>query len=222
VQNLEGEVRRLENRISELERRYLNITQKDIASEMDDEEKQRQLMKAAVQQKLAMILETKQSEEDRAGELIDLIKSYAQASQDRQGRIDYYLNRVKECMTPGLQVKFAIWSLTQDKDFYSKSPGGGGGLWDSLMRKELELTEEQEQKVLAERDDLAVKRRNLLQADRELEDFRAQARKQIVELQQSLKKCGEVFTAEQLARFLVWSKKNMWCVQMMDGIYHRT
>ncbi|GAB5360568.1 hypothetical protein AAMO2058_000639000 [Amorphochlora amoebiformis] len=167
VQNLQAKVTRLENRIQELERRYLQLSASDVAQEIGAEEKARTELKRKIETRISEILDSKQTEENSA-ELKELLKQYVQASKDRQGRIDYYLNRVKDSLTPGLQVKFAIWSMTQDAEFYSKKETG---LWDTIMHKELNLTEKQEEALLAERTRIIHERRNLLECDRMIEVY---------------------------------------------------
>eukprot|EP00467_Chlorarachnion_reptans_P019552 CAMPEP_0114506114 /NCGR_PEP_ID=MMETSP0109-20121206/11242_1 /TAXON_ID=29199 /ORGANISM="Chlorarachnion reptans, Strain CCCM449" /LENGTH=367 /DNA_ID=CAMNT_0001684655 /DNA_START=273 /DNA_END=1373 /DNA_ORIENTATION=- len=201
VQNLEAKVRRLESRIEELERRFLNLnSNKDVAQQVNEEEKQRQALKRHIEEQMQRIIESKQAEE-KSGELAELLKQYVQTSKDRQFRIDYFLNRVKDSLTPGLQVKFAIWSMTQDQGFYARDQAG---LWDTLMRKEIRVSEEQEKRLLSERALVAQERRNLLACDKDIERFQTIAREHLNAMHEVLEKVGSNLSSLQLAKFLVW------------------
>eukprot|EP00954_Amorphochlora_amoebiformis_P014447 1130525-Amorphochlora_amoeboformis.AAC.1 len=91
--------------------------------------------------------------------------------------------------------------MTQDAEFYSKKETG---LWDTIMHKELNLTEKQEEALLAERTRIIHERRNLLECDRMIEQFRKEARKHLDETHNALLALGDHLKPEQIARFLLW------------------
>lgn len=62
-------------------------------------------------------------------------------------QVAYHINQIEKLLLPSRVTKMAMWTLTQDGDFYNgqKSP-----FW-SLLSKELELTPEQAKQMMQHR-----------------------------------------------------------------------
>lgn len=98
-------------------------------------------------------------------ELQQLVKTFIANSRERQGQVDFYLDRVEDCISPGLQVKFALWGLDQKDEFYQQP-----GLWSTLLAKEVGLTPEQMVQLKEQRSAVAATREDLKRCEKMVKD----------------------------------------------------
>jgi hypothetical protein len=134
-----------------------------------------------------------------------LVASFVGNSRQRQQAVDFYLDRVEDCLSPGLQVKFALWGLDQSDDFYEKP-----GLWVSLMSKEVGLTPEQMAALRTHRVSIHAERLALQQCEARLKETRLAIVAHLNGLHRSLDMILSTLTPLQLAKFFVWVESNEW------------
>jgi hypothetical protein len=77
--------------------------------ELTGEEKARKDNQIAIRSHLNDLISRDNLTPIEQQQLADLVKKFVSNSRERQGNIDFYLDRVEDCLQPGLQVKFAIW-----------------------------------------------------------------------------------------------------------------
>ena len=146
-------------------------------------------------------------------ELQELVTRFVYNSRERQGHVDYYFDRVAHCLSPGLQVRFAMWGLTQPDEFYS-SPG----LWQSLMEGEIALDGPQMDWILSKRDAIQAERKNLQTCELMLRETRNAISMHLHSLHGHMDDLLSVMTPLQLAKFYLWVENNAWCMQMLPGL----
>lgn len=217
VQGLESRVQMLSDRIEQLERQHVKLTSTNGDEELSAIEKERVSKQKSIEARIARILEAKETP-DSSAELSRLLDEHLRNSRERQSRVDYYVNHVKESLTPGLQVKFAIWALTQDESFYKKKDE----LFYNLVHRELDLSPNQIERLMAERAKIANERKNILDCDRVLEKLRVSIKNHLQDSNESLDRLRTKLTPHQLARFSLFTRRNKWSMRMMESIYDRT
>ena len=134
-------------------------------------------------------------------------------SRERQGHVDYYFDRVAHCLSPGLQVRFAMWGLTQSDEFYSAP-----GLWQSLMEGEIGLDTAQMSWILSKREAIHAERKNLQTCELMLRETRNAISMHLHSLHGHMDDLLSVMTPLQLAKFYLWVENNAWCMQMIPGL----
>ena len=146
-------------------------------------------------------------------ELQELVTRFVYNSRERQGHVDYYFDRVSHCLSPGLQVRFAMWGLTQSDDFYSAP-----GLWQSLMEGEIGLDGPQMEWILSKREAIHAERKNLQTCELMLRETRNAISMHLHSLHGHMDDLLSVMTPLQLAKFYLWVENNAWCMQMLPGL----
>ena len=140
VQDLEIKVKKLGQKIEELQAKAALVRAKRLPSDMNMEESDRKANQKQIRLAMGELANRVQLDTDTLAKLNDYTKKFVENSRERQSNVDFYMDRVQECLTPGLQVKFAMWGLDQQDEFYNKP-----GLWTSLMHKEVGLSDAQMQ-----------------------------------------------------------------------------
>jgi len=136
-------------------------------------------------------------------------------SRERQAAADFYLDRVQECLMPGLQVKFALWGLNQSDEFYSQP----GGLWHSLMEKEVGLSTEQMDHLKSKRSNMRQERQALHECERLLTQIRGKINQHLQSLNCQMDEVQKCMSPLQLAKFHMWVEHNEWCMQMLNTLF---
>ena len=143
-------------------------------------------------------------------ELQELVTRFVYNSRERQGHVDYYFDRVSASLQPGLQVRFAMWGLTQPDAFY-----GAPGLWQSLMEGEIGLDTQQMEWILSKRTAIHAERKNLQTCELMLRETRNAISMHLHSLHGHMDDLLSVMTPLQLAKFYLWVENNAWCMQML-------
>ena len=143
-------------------------------------------------------------------ELHDLVTRFVFNSRERQGNVLYYFDRVQQCLTPGLQVRFVLWGLDQPDAFYQ------GGLWSSLMQGEIGLDARQMQWILSKREAIHAERKNLSTCELMLRETRGAIAMHLHSLHGHMDDLLSVMTPLQLAKFYLWVDLNSWSLSMIS------
>ena len=117
-------------------------------------------------------------------------------------------------VVPGLQVKFALWALSQDDDFYDKP-----GLWKTVMGGEIGLSPEQMEELKKFREPVMQIRGCLSNLQVRMKKLREQVRTHLQSRHQHVEELQELMTPEQIARFSIWVDKNPLCMQMLNTVW---
>jgi len=149
-----------------------------------------------------------------SSELHALVTQFVHNSRERQRSVDYYFDRVSQCLSPGLQVKFAMWGLDQNDDFYSQP-----GLWTSLMSSEIGLNSQQMTWILNKRTAIHQERKNLATCESMLRETRGAINMHLHSLHGHMDDLLSVMTPLQLAKFYLWVENNAWCMQMLNFLF---
>ena len=169
-------------------------------------------MERQVKARLAELAFKQQLTAAEGRQLDEILQATVRGSRDRMALIERHFDAVQTSLEPSLQAKFALWGMDQDEAFYT-----GSGLWTSLMFKELGLSAEQAQHILARRPVIRQERQNLLLAERMMTQLRQHVRTSHESLNRECDALLSIMTPGQLARYFVWVEQNTWCMSMLDG-----
>lgn len=123
VQDLEAKVKKLGAKIEELQAKAAQAKAKRLPADMNREEIDRKANQRVIRQAMSELASRQQLDADTLGQLNEFVKRFVENSRERQSNVDFYLDRVQDCLMPGLQVKFAIWGLSQEDAFYCLAKG---------------------------------------------------------------------------------------------------
>ena len=144
-------------------------------------------------------------------ELHELVTRFVYNSRERQGHVLYHFDRVSQCLSPGLQVRFAMWGLDQQDSFYTQP-----GLWSSLMQGEIGLDERQMEWILSKREAIHAERKNLSTCELMLRETRGAIAMHLHSLHGHMDDLLSVMTPLQLAKFYLWVDANSWSLSMIS------
>jgi len=128
--------------------------------------------------------------------------------------VDFYLDRVHDSLMPGNQVKFAIWGLDQNEEFYQKPDG----LWFTLM-KQVGLSADQIAVLKSRRAAIHAERVNLQQCQEELRQVRARMHAHLTSLYTIIDQINSALTPIQLAKLYSWVESNTWCLTLLNSLF---
>ena len=137
-------------------------------------------------------------------------------SRERQGHVELHFDRVAACLSPGLQVRFAMWGLDQSDEFYSTSQPG---LWSSLMQGEIGLEARQMDWLLAKREAMHAERKNLQTCELMLRETRNAISLHLHSLHGHMDDLLSCMTPLQLAKFYLWVDNNHWTLSMLNTAF---
>eukprot|EP01083_Nonionella_stella_P091285 255202_1 len=205
VEILEAKVEDLQRRISEVKSRRFHREVKRRKLSNGKEEAFLPIQEEAAE-------EFKPSDEMTAEEIQNMCERFQSEPSDRQKKSDYYLDRVNECVMPGLQVKFLLWIASQKSDFYEKE-----GLWQSLL-KEIGLSEEQVALATQRKYRMKNDRDEVLQIAKMTDDLRTDISEHLTQMSQTINKLRNVMTSEQMVRLFLFGKntKNAHLFKFVD------
>eukprot|EP00455_Lapot_gusevi_P051028 TRINITY_DN7518_c0_g1_i2.p1 TRINITY_DN7518_c0_g1~~TRINITY_DN7518_c0_g1_i2.p1 ORF type:complete len:221 (+),score=50.46 TRINITY_DN7518_c0_g1_i2:103-765(+) len=214
IQDLEDKVKRLGAKIEELQLKAAKAAKKR-GTDPSQEERLRQEEQATIKQQLAQLIRQPQLSSGEQQQLQELLGRFVTNSRQRMAQVEHYLDRVEESATPGVQVKFALWGLDQNEDFYNDE-----GLWSSLMFKELGLTPQQAKQLQDRRQAVHRERVALAHTERMLQQLRTHILHSQESLNREMDALRQVLSPLQLAKFYVWVEQNEWCMQMLNAMWN--
>eukprot|EP01083_Nonionella_stella_P172530 592379_1 len=219
--DLEAKVKTLGAKLEEMQQKLARLTAEKRPAELTAEDEARSDEQERVKTELRAFVQKRPGGEAGSGGGLDesqissLCDRFVANSRVRQSRIQYHLDRVEDCITPGLQVKFVLWGLDQSSEFYDKPDG----LWVGLMRDELRLSDEQVGQLRAQQTQIALDRAALARTERTITELRAQSEVNLRNLHHRMDGLKGILSPEQLARFFVWVEDNKWCVEMLNSMW---
>jgi len=221
IQDLEIKVKKLGLKIEELQQKAARAEAKKTPVNFADEETLRRERQEEIRRKLREIVETSVAKQQLdAGtsmqQLTSLVKKFVQNSRERQAKVDFYMDRVYDCLMPGTQVKFAMWGLDQSDEFYGKKDG----LWQSLMQA-IGLNSAQENAMQQLRPAMHRERVALQQAQHLLKQCRLTVHTHLAQLYALIDRIQTLLSPLQLARLYLWVENNEWCLQMLNTVFAR-
>jgi len=215
IQDLENKVKTLGKKVEELQQREAKAQARHIPVHVTQEEKKRKERQQSIRKKLDELVQRKTHDKQSIEQIGNLIKRFALNSRERQSAADFYLDRVQECLVPGLQVKFALWGLNQSDEFYSQP----GGLWQSLMAKEVGLSVEQMDFLKSKRLNMRQERQALHECERLVTQLRSKINQHLQSLNYQMDEVQKSMAPLQLAKFHMWVEHNEWCMQMLNSLF---
>lgn len=224
VQDLEKKVQLLGAQIEELQNKQ--AAKRRPGSSL--EEREHKASQNGIKMRLAELVRKPLTIDDvRTVEV--LVQQFVENSRTRQSKVEHFLDCVSDCIcesapplsscffltlnsaatAPGLQVKFALWGLDQNDDFYEKP-----GLWSSLLSTEIGLSMEQMQRLKERRNSIHAQRQSLATAELRLQQLRRHITSHVSSLNREIDELQSILTPVQLAKFYVWVEENEWCMQV--------
>lgn len=207
-QGLERQVKELKAKVKVLEQRTNTEptarNERESKNESERKEKRKQVFK-----ELADVL---QSKGKRRKVLLKGHLDHLDAiSLEKETETEMHLDRIEDTTSPNAHLKFALWGLTQEEQFYDST-----GLWGELMDNELGLSEDQRERVKALRNSMKMHRERLVSNGKEIQDLRGEIRclNKLMRDPPALQCLSE----EQRANYLIWVEENNWCMQMLHNI----
>eukprot|EP00475_Leptophrys_vorax_P044739 TRINITY_DN9073_c0_g1_i2.p1 TRINITY_DN9073_c0_g1~~TRINITY_DN9073_c0_g1_i2.p1 ORF type:complete len:494 (+),score=116.19 TRINITY_DN9073_c0_g1_i2:169-1650(+) len=147
-------------------------------------------------------------------EIQNVISNFEKVTLGRKLELDECLTKVRNAITPSKQVKFLLWAFDQKDSFYE-----GPGLWNSLLGRELECSEEAVSHLKSMRDAIRKDRRGLQDLDQELGRLSTEVNQYFHQLGMLIVELGKIMTGRQLAKFIAWIENSEWCMQMLDSLW---
>jgi hypothetical protein len=126
------------------------------------------------------------------------------------------LDRIQSDVQPPIEIKFSIWGLDQNDEFYENPMG----LWSSLLVKEMELSEEQLDTLKRFRGIMRKHRDELTGLDAQISNLREMSHSYIEQINQGMNEFYSILKPIQLAKFFCWIEKNQWCMQMLNNFWN--
>lgn len=228
VQDLENKVKILGQKVEELQRKLQhaqnnnnnsqnggNVNNSNSDNPFSHKERERANSQLNIRRRLAEMVEHPEQLDDKGQrELTFAIQKFVENSRARQASVDIYLEKATDALAPGLQVKFVLWGLDQNEDFYTQP-----GLWQSLMLKEVGVTEEQMIRIKAHREAIHQERQMLAHCEKSLRELRNNVQVHTTSLNRKMDALQSILSPWQLAKFYVWVEKNEWCMQMLNSMW---
>lgn len=212
VQDLEEKVKSMGKKIEELQQKQARSKAQRGDGWSSDDRARRDNQKS-IRNRLIELLQKPESDRTAEKELQVLVKRFVENSRERQAQVDFYLDRVADCISPGLQVKFALWGLDQKDEFYEQP-----GLWSTLLAKEVGLTPEQMEKLKAQRLAVVSTRMQLMECENMVKQMRETVGSHLHRLNNQMDEVENIMTPRQLAKYCMWVEQNEWCMQMLDKL----
>jgi hypothetical protein len=104
--------------------------------------------------------------------------------------------------------------MDQKDSFYE-----GPGLWNSLLRRELNGSDHMVESMKRSRDVLKKDRKQLIELEAQIDQLSHDSAVYLDSLQEMIVSIGRVMTPEQLAKFITWVQSSEWCMQMLDIVW---
>ena len=139
---------------------------------------------------------------------------FLERCEDSLGRLLEILLRLIS-LAPTLHEKFTLWGLDQRDEFYEDL-----GLWKSLLKDELGLTEEQTGELQRFRPAAKRLRESLAVGEGMLRDLRYKSQAHIDAMKKESDRILAILSPEQMAKFFVWVEKNDWCMEMLNTVWN--
>jgi hypothetical protein len=155
--------------------------------------------------------------EDICRDTGELMQVFIQNWKERQSQSQSYLNRLSECLLPGVQAKFILWLLSREESFYSNHHG----LWTALVH-ELGITEQQGEELLQCREAITAQKDEVLVMQKHVEQVRLAIHDMQDELNGTVDELSSCLTPLQLGKFILWVDENNWCMQMLNSLWTTT
>mmetsp|Transcript_24618 Transcript_24618/g.34221 ORF Transcript_24618/g.34221 Transcript_24618/m.34221 type:complete len:304 (-) Transcript_24618:189-1100(-) len=214
VQTLQEKARRYASKVEALERRETRALASLGLSSVSRDEQHRRMEQNEILRAMALKIDSRPEGKADAEAIKKLLRKFTENSRKRQAQVSGLFDKVKECVVPELQAKFALWILSQDDRFYEES-----SFWPSLAYQELGISIDQAEKLKTLRKEVANRRNNLDQTLSKLETVRGEAIVNMTSLNKAMDKLMSHLNTEQQAKFAVWVAKNKWCMEMMSVLW---
>mmetsp|Transcript_6626 Transcript_6626/g.12191 ORF Transcript_6626/g.12191 Transcript_6626/m.12191 type:complete len:561 (+) Transcript_6626:36-1718(+) len=143
-----------------------------------------------------------------------LVSKFAANSRRHQKTYWKHVDSAKKAITPGAQAKFALWSLDQDDEFYTKP-----GLWKTLINGEISLDDNQVKKLLQLRQEVTESKYELLGLQKKFIDLSNDVNEHLAKRHRLIDMLMETLKPAQAARFFLWVSKNSSCMQMLQTVW---
>eukprot|EP00475_Leptophrys_vorax_P036784 TRINITY_DN6272_c1_g1_i2.p1 TRINITY_DN6272_c1_g1~~TRINITY_DN6272_c1_g1_i2.p1 ORF type:complete len:355 (-),score=86.17 TRINITY_DN6272_c1_g1_i2:127-1191(-) len=214
IQELEDRCKQLESRIADLEQKHERFQDKkkcvtSLTQENDRTKHQKQLL-----QTMSEILASSHLGPKETELLKEQVNMFVETSREVQSQMEYNLDRVEDIISPSLQIKFTLWGLDQNDEFYDTP-----GLWSSLLCGELRLSNEQVEQLKRFRGKMHSHREQLLHAEFLLRELREKCGSHLDRFNREMDRVHNILTPVQLAKFYVWIEQNEWCMQMLNSMW---
>jgi hypothetical protein len=147
----------------------------------------------------------------------EYMRSFIENWKERQSQSQSYLNRLSDCLLPGVQAKFILWLLSREESFYSNP----NGLWTALVH-ELGITEQQGEELLQCRESMTAQKDEVLVMQKQVEQVRLTIQGMQSELNETVDELASCLTPIQLGKFILWVDENNWCMQMLNSLWTTT
>jgi len=156
VQTLQEKARRYTSKVEALERRETRALASLGLSSVSRDEQRRRMEQNEILRAMALQIDSRTEGKVDEEAIKKLLQKFTDNSRKRQAQVSGLFDKVRECIVPELQAKFALWILSQDNHFYEES-----SFWPCLAYQELGITTDQAEKLKALRKEVA-NRRNAL------------------------------------------------------------
>eukprot|EP00475_Leptophrys_vorax_P029233 TRINITY_DN42709_c0_g1_i1.p1 TRINITY_DN42709_c0_g1~~TRINITY_DN42709_c0_g1_i1.p1 ORF type:complete len:590 (-),score=140.02 TRINITY_DN42709_c0_g1_i1:78-1847(-) len=205
IESLEEKFARLSARLAELE------AGPDQARSLLQEAQRNE--QKAIRERLDEILASQQPD-SHMDEIRDLLFAYIRNGRKKQNTAEYYLGRCDTALTPSLQLKFAMWGLSQTDDFYDQP-----GIWRTIMMDEIGLSEQQLQEMKQFREAVQQTRSCLQGVCARLKKLKEGVRNHISVRERHMDELAQSVNPLQVAKFCAWVEKNPLCMQMLNTVW---
>jgi molybdopterin converting factor small subunit len=203
IKNMEETVSALEKRLEELRERNKAASPRATVHM----EKDTQLVN-----NMTLLMEQGGKEE----ELQDKVNLFIQVSRDSAfKKLEKALDRVEETVITPIEIKFAMWGLDQNEEFYENP----FGIWNSLMYKEIGISKEQIDALRGFRHIMRKQRQEIFQVEKDIQNLRDSCISQHELLDQNMSLFYQILTPQQLAKFFTWIEQNQWCMEMLNNAW---
>jgi hypothetical protein len=146
--------------------------------------------------------------------LKQLVDAFLNNSQKRTATFDSYMSSMLDAIMPSLALKFALWGLSQNSEFY-----GRDSLWHSVMGQELGMNESDLNRLLQFRPAVRELNSELTRVVESVQSVRALAREHINQRHRAAEELASTLTPAQFAAFSRWAFNNSSASSILDSIH---
>lgn len=121
-----------------------------------------------------------------------------------------------QVLSPNPLIKFLVWMLTQNPEFYSEPDG----LWTSLMEKQLKLSATQQSTLLEFRPVANQSRVEMLECLQSLKSTTDQLVRHAAIRRKFVDHIFRTLSSAQVGALIAWISKNPTCMNIINGVWN--
>lgn len=217
LDELEEEVKRLKFEIKVLREKNASLLSNDLPNNRNSLVDEVVLQEQAQLQKLiekVVVVSNLSNESRNEKDLNSLVPELVDCFIKRLTTSKSHLYSLEASISPCMPLRFLNWAMCQDDQFYADP----SGMWTSLFKTQLRLSDMQLEQMLSLRNDMCQQRKSTKQAEVLYTQFKQALEESLDQSDSLLSRLRTILTSEQLAKFFVWVDQNQLCVKVLEAV----